>query len=287
LDEAGCTGADLPNTNQPIFVLGGISVRDEGWNHTHLKYVEILSSYFYGTMPRDFELHSCDLLSPNGEGVFAGHPRESRNNLAIELLELIATRRHEIHAIAINKQRLLREPDISLTEYNPKVPYLLAYDFLVGHIEHLIKTRLGRSARAMVILDSKDQFATEIETITRARRFTSSASSRIKRIVEFSYPIDSTKNPMIQLSDLVVFCIKRFLEFDLGLRAMPPAAARFYAECYQRMDKRIIRKSIVKRSGTTYADLNRLFKRVHSRPSLRWRQKFFDSNPIECRDDVQ
>ncbi|MEI6639470.1 MAG: DUF3800 domain-containing protein [Chlorobium sp.] len=30
LDEVGCTGEDLNNPEQPIFVLGGLSIRDEG-----------------------------------------------------------------------------------------------------------------------------------------------------------------------------------------------------------------------------------------------------------------
>ncbi len=32
LDEAGCTGEDLNNSEQPLFVSGGLSVRDEGNN---------------------------------------------------------------------------------------------------------------------------------------------------------------------------------------------------------------------------------------------------------------
>ena len=31
LDETGCTGADLISPEQPIFVLGGISVSDDRW----------------------------------------------------------------------------------------------------------------------------------------------------------------------------------------------------------------------------------------------------------------
>ena len=274
LDEAGCSGANLNDPNQPIFVLGGISVRDEGWNNTHTSYIELIAKYFSGSIPDNFELHSCHLLSPNGEGHFSGHPREDRNKLAIDLIDLIVTRRHEIHAIAIDKRALSQETVIPFTEYNPRVPYVLAYDFLIGHIEHLVKTRLGRSARAMVILDTKDQFSREIEAITRRRRFDCRASSRIKRIVEFSYPIDSDKNPMIQLSDLVVYCVKKFLEVDLGLRELPLEAAQFYAECYRRMHGRIIRKSVIKRVGGSYDDLNRLFKRVHARPTSRWKQKF-------------
>ena len=45
LDEAGCTGRDLNNKEQPIFVLGGISVRDEGWNKTQESMAEIIEEY--------------------------------------------------------------------------------------------------------------------------------------------------------------------------------------------------------------------------------------------------
>jgi|GEM_PF-2678429 len=32
LNEAGCTGEDLNNSEQPLFVFGGLSVRNEGNN---------------------------------------------------------------------------------------------------------------------------------------------------------------------------------------------------------------------------------------------------------------
>jgi hypothetical protein len=34
LDETGDTGTDLKNAEQPIFVLGGVTVRDKGWRMT-------------------------------------------------------------------------------------------------------------------------------------------------------------------------------------------------------------------------------------------------------------
>jgi hypothetical protein len=35
LDEAGCSGGNLSDQQQPIFVLGGLSVSDEKWIATH------------------------------------------------------------------------------------------------------------------------------------------------------------------------------------------------------------------------------------------------------------
>lgn len=34
LDETGCTGPNLKDLDQPIFVIGGISVSDERWRKT-------------------------------------------------------------------------------------------------------------------------------------------------------------------------------------------------------------------------------------------------------------
>ncbi len=85
LDEAGCNLRDLQNDEAPIFVLGGIIVKDKGWNKTHGDFETIINRYFNNAVPDNFELHSHELLSPNGDGHFAGHDRARRNQLAIDL----------------------------------------------------------------------------------------------------------------------------------------------------------------------------------------------------------
>lgn len=83
LDETGCTGADLSNAQQPIFVLGGVSVRDEGWVATNTAVAGVLNDYFGGVVPAGFELHATDLLSPEWtcpkkvEIALAGQPKVS------------------------------------------------------------------------------------------------------------------------------------------------------------------------------------------------------------------
>jgi hypothetical protein len=85
LDETGDTGTDLLNTQQPIFVMGGICISDEKWNPTQQKFAEIITTYFGGAIPANFELHSHELLSANGNGPFAGHNRTNRNQLALDI----------------------------------------------------------------------------------------------------------------------------------------------------------------------------------------------------------
>ncbi|WP_073129126.1 DUF3800 domain-containing protein [Palleronia salina] len=61
-DEAGCTGADLNNAEQRVFVLGGLSTKDQGWHKTVDSFRSILQSAI-GDLPPGFELHSTDLLN--------------------------------------------------------------------------------------------------------------------------------------------------------------------------------------------------------------------------------
>ena len=275
LDEAGCTGEDLNNDQQPVFVLGGVSVRDEGWNRTKEDFATILSDYFGGNIPGNFELHAEQLLSPNGAGPFQNHDRERRNQLAKKVLALLNTRSHDVHVFAIDKQRLASEVCATEMTYNLKVPYLVAYDYLLTHINWFVKERLGRSARGMLIIDAKEQFHPDIEAITRFRRFEDTGAHRIKRIVEFSYPVDSKKNPMVQLSGLVVFCSKKFFEIEAGYRNSYPAEAkRFFAECFEIIDNRISKKTLVTRNGRNMEHLNNYLNAIQAKPSKRWKRKY-------------
>jgi hypothetical protein len=275
LDEAGCTGADINNEQQPTFVLGGISVRDEGWNKTQECLAKKLSDYFGGNVPENFELHAEELLSPNGNGPFLGHDRERRNQLTKEVLSLLNSRSHDVHLFAIDKQKLANGVCSIPVNYNLRIPYLVAYDYLLTHINWFVKARLGRSARGMLIIDAKEQFHSEIEAITRYRRFEDTMANRVKWIVEFSYPVDSRKNPMVQLSDLVVFCAKKFLEIESGYRDnYSDEAKRFFAECYEIIDNRNPKKTLVSRAGRNMNHLNNYLNGVHAKPSRQWKRKY-------------
>lgn len=275
LDEAGCTGCDLTSQEQPIFVLGGISVRDEGWNATQEAMAAIIAKYFGNQVPQNFELHTNQLLSPNGEGPFSGHARDRRNNLAKDILGLLADRSHDVHLYAIDKAKLSSCTCGVSMPYDTRTPYHIAYDYLITHINRFVTNKLGRSARGMFIIDAKGQFQADIERITHVRRFEGPVVHRVKRIVEFSYPVDSQKNPMVQLSDLVVFCTKKFLEIDNGYRnAYPQDAKRLYAECYALVHERIQRKGLVDRSGRGMDSLNGFLREIQSKPVSQWKRRY-------------
>lgn len=256
-------------------VLGGISLRDEGWNTTHEAMMSILRQYFGGTLPPQFELHAKELLAPNGEKAFAGHPMDKRAALARSLLELLRERKHGTHFFAIHKKQMMAATCIYPACYNLNVPYLVAFDYLITYINWKVKRRLGSTARGLVILDRKDQFHDEIEAITHDRRFGGAAAHRVKWIVEFSYSVDSKKNPMIQFSDLTAFCVRRFLEIECGYRDnWKPETKQFYAEAFSLIVDRQDKTTVEERDGKNSSHLNTYLIEIRATPRPKWRKHY-------------
>lgn len=277
LDEAGCTGPVLSSDQQPVFVLGGVSVRDEGWNKTHEDYEKLLTEYFEGSLPEGFELHANNLLSPKGEGFFKNHERERRNQLAKDVLSLLVDRKHGVHLFAIDKQKLAQAKCEVPMNYDLKVPYLVAYDYLLTCINWFVNKKLGQSARGMLIIDIKKQYHRDIRAITYYRRFEDTQAHRIKWLVEFSYPVDSKRNSMIQISDLVVYCAKKFFEIEAGYKDdYNGDAKRFYAECYQIISDRQkgYPRALITRGGRNMKHLNDYLEKIQVKPSSSWKKKY-------------
>lgn len=274
MDESGDTGNDLTNNEQPVFVLGGISLRDEGWNKTHEIWQKAISDYFEGDIPENFELHSNELLSPNGEGPFEGHHIKKRLGLAQKAIDIIVERKHSVHYIAFDKARINNNECESGLSYNSKSPFLLGFDYLITYINQIVKSELGTSARGMIVFDQKDEHMSSVENIFHERRFLGVKAHKVKRIVEFASAVDSKKNPMIQLSDLVVLCIRRFLEIEEGYKNPPNVVKTFYAKSYNTIYSRLQKKSIVDRGGNGYGNLNEYLKIVQSKHKRNWKNRY-------------
>lgn len=275
LDESGDTGADLDNKEQPVFVLAGLSVADKKWNNTKEKIDSIIKLYFDGEIPPKFEVHSNELLSPKGEGPFEGHPIEKRLGLVRDLLNVLDDLGHQVHYFATEKSRLKLNECIYPTVYDSEHPYLLSFDYLITYMNWHVKRNLGQSARGMIVMDEKVEHHESVESIIHNRRYEVPNTQKVKWIVEFSYPIDSRKNPMIQLSDLVALCIKRFLEIDKGYKPKCPEPVKeFYAECFSLIDSRVKCKKIIERNGKNSAQMNSYLSAVQCKPSNQWRKKF-------------
>jgi len=128
IDESGDTGANLNDAHQPVMVLGGVSVRDEGWNATQEMLNRKLRDFFGDALPASFELHAKDLLSLEGDGFFAGKPLDDRRALCLDLISLLAERSHGVHYIALDKNKIRNTALGIALSYDHKQPYLVGFD---------------------------------------------------------------------------------------------------------------------------------------------------------------
>lgn len=274
LDETGCTGQNLKDTDQPIFVIGGISVSDERWRKTTDAIEAAVSKFFSGNVPKSFELHAHELVSCSGP--FLGRTHGECNAFAHELLDTVKKLRHRIHFVAVDKTKLAEHADGKEHEIiDCRAPYLLGFNYLVTAIERYVRDKLGKSACAMIILDNKDLYQEDIDKLTRYRRYEVPAVRRLKRIVEFSYPVDSKHHPLVQLSDVIIYLTKKFLECENGYREnYQPAARNFFASCYEKICNRALLASLINVTGQEEVDAHELLQVCQSTHRPRWRKHY-------------
>jgi hypothetical protein len=182
-----------------------------------------------------------------------------------------------VHYIAFDKPKVKNTPCEARLCFNPSIPYELGFDYLITYINWFIKNRLGSTARGLIILDEKRDQYDNIEKILNDRRFLTVQAHRVKRIVEFGYPIDSKKNPMIQLSDLVIYCTRKFLEVENGYKdTWNQAAKDFYAQCYNIIDSRIAKKSLELRGegNREIRILNGYISKVRATHRTQWKRHY-------------
>jgi hypothetical protein len=246
IDEAGSTGADLTNQQQPVFVMAGLVVSDEKWRKTRGMIQERLEQFFDGALPGGFELHSNALLGPNGEGPFAGRSREERNQLALDLLSLIEERGHYIFQVPVYKAKLQhQECPANNFGFDWKHPWQFGFEMIMTMFEDFLRgPQTGQSSAGLVIIDHEDQFVAFVREHT-ARRQAATGWRQLRKVVEIGYSAASHANPLIQLTDLVAFTRKKYLELGTEMAAAwPPGAVEFFTQCHNKVWPRVKYKNL-------------------------------------------
>jgi hypothetical protein len=242
IDEAGSTGFDLTAVQQPVFVMAGLTVSDEKWRKTSQAIRDKLETYFAGTaILTDFELHACELLSPSGGGPFAGHDRERRNALAIDLLRLIAERGHYLFHVPIYKAKLLATVAPSKNwGFNWHHPWQFGFSMQITMFEEFLRgPATGSTGTGLAIVDHEDE-SVEFVRMHTASRQADTGWKQLKKVVEIGYSASSHANPLIQLTDLAAFTLKKYYELETAAAdKWPQPAKEFFQACRDAMWPRV------------------------------------------------
>src|SRR5215204_164860 len=149
IDEAGSSGKNLADKQQPVFAMAGILVSDERWKKIEHESRAIVEKALGRAPPPGFEIHAGDLLAPNGKGPFAAWPHAQRQQLALELLRLIATRNHQVLLQIIHKPRMAAATPPTLPLVDWRDPWEVGFASVLTQTEEFLRSgRTGRQARA-------------------------------------------------------------------------------------------------------------------------------------------
>jgi hypothetical protein len=246
IDEAGSTGADLANPEQPVFIMASLIVSDEKWKKTERLMQEIIRRYFDENLPAKFELHSNELLSPTGTGPFRDHLRKKRNDLAKALLRLISERGHSIFLTTIFKERLnISSPPELEYGFDWKHPWQVSFDLHLTMFEEFLRSsRTGNTSTGLVIIDHEDDGFDFLRVHANARQ-QAKGWRELKKVVEIGYSVSSHSNPMIQLVDLIAYIFKKHSELKISISSKWPIEAReFYEECREIIWANVVFKNL-------------------------------------------
>lgn len=138
--------------------------------------------------PQDFELHASELLSPEGEGPFTGWDRGRRNALALDLLQLVDERRHQLLIQFVNKSRMAKTtpPDKDFG-FGWKDPWEVAFAAVLTMAEEFLRsTRTGRSSTGMVVIDHEPRYLEVVRAHSRGRQL-AKGWQQVRKVMEIGY----------------------------------------------------------------------------------------------------
>lgn len=94
--------------------------------------------------------------------------------------------------------------------------------------------------------------------------------------MEFSYAVDSEKNTMIQITDLLLFVTRKYLEIENRYKDTSSTDVRnIFREFYRKVNDRLIYKRVQTETGRNSEYYNNFIHDICSLPTARWNSKTY------------
>lgn len=211
LDETGNTGADLDDSQQPVFLLGALVVPESRWQPLETDLEAAIAKHCPVIAASGAEVHAADLRG--GRGQFKGINVAERLALRNAWLHIAQDHRLAFIYRAIRKKRLqkwLHEaiPGVALN------PYIAAFPLVAIVVDEFLQG-LSDDALGMFISDENKEIVHDIEKSIKVLRGVVGVL-RLSRIVEKGFFIDSTKSRPLQLCDLCALTARKIEEVESG-----------------------------------------------------------------------
>lgn len=217
-DDAGNTGTDYDNGQQPIFSLAGIIVDTDKWFALN----EYITTRKNKILPEfaSCEIHATEIYNGqnNRDKGYNFRKNTLAENLHIleQLVDLIVELKLPVLMFMVRKCNLKNYCQSKFGMGIKIDPYLIAFPYISLSFDYYIK---NKSSNGMIFLDEQNALVNRIEDMLERLRLIEPADNKIRidRIIERALFLESAKSNFIQLADICNFYINRYLSIKLGV----------------------------------------------------------------------
>lgn len=164
-DDAGNTGVDYDNPNQPYFSLLGIIVDSDNWH----KLDEKINNEKVKIFPpfKDIEIHTSDIFNGKKVGPVNFRKLEVKSNLVIleEIVDMIVSLNLKIIRFVVKKQNLKTYCKNVFKSQVKIDPYLIAFTYCTRFFDDYL---LKNHKKGMIILDEQKSLTNNICDLLKA-----------------------------------------------------------------------------------------------------------------------
>jgi hypothetical protein len=192
-DESGKSG--LHDVRQPFHVLGGVAVHDQRWQLVEADLLARIEALFPSPRLPKWEMHMTDIW--NGKKLFAGVSRTTREQLVVDVLDVIDAYRLTLFMMVIDKAA-------HVAQYaTPAPPEALTYEFMIERFDRFLAQRQDRVG--MIVADEAKGEEDAIRRAHAGYRTGGTSWQAINHVVETPFFVPSHYSCMLQIVDVAAW----------------------------------------------------------------------------------
>ncbi len=227
-DDAGNTGVDYDNPQQPVFSLAGIVVQQERWHEINVR----MNALKKQLIPEceNVEIHATDIFSgkkniAKGYDFRKNTPQQNRDILEA-FVNFVLEENLPIIYFSVRKSYLKHYCKRHYANAVKLDPYVIAFPYVVSFFDEYVK---DKKDKGLIILDEQNTMVGKVDTVLSMIRGsnTVSAGFHVDNIIETALFLESFKSNFIQLADICNFYINRYISMLNGVEPNPDKKKHF------------------------------------------------------------
>ncbi len=227
-DDAGNTGVDYDNIQQPIFSLAGIIVEDGAWLGINEK-IKTLKQKIIPHFP-NAEIHATDIFggkkSKNGLFNFRQNSVEENRKILSSFVDIVVSESLPIIYFSVRKGNLKDYCNHNFGGAIKIDPYIIAFPYVTSFFDHYVTER---KSRGLIMLDEQKSIVSNIDNAFFQIQSSGKAVKlfHANNIIERALFLESSKSNFIQLADVCNFYINRYISMEYGIRPSEDKCVHF------------------------------------------------------------